>query len=311
MDKKRLAFAGGTFSAAMAIGFVMQNTDALAALDTSQDAPQVVVQTASLTPAVATPTQNLEAPALDVAADVEAPVTEVVVQAEPAANCGVSLNLRPQPAAVLQGIVSAPCEANSRGTVHHEGMMFSFVTDAIGSAEFEVPALATSATVIIAFGSGEGAMAQRDVPSLSEYDRVVVQWRGETGASLHAFERGADYGDAGHVWSGAARNATITAMSDSGFLMQLGHVETSNPFKAEVYTFPSKRDDFATNVEVAVETEVLAQTCGREVEAQTIHVSPVNARLVHDLTLAMPECDAVGDYVVMAAPISALQFASR
>lgn len=303
MEKKRIFVAGGTFAVAIAIGFVMQNTDALAALDETQTAPEIAVQTASVVPAIALPD------AAPVRPDVADQLTTTA--AEPAVNCDIAFNLRPQPAAVLEGIVSAPCEPNARGTVHHDGMMFSFVTDAIGGATFDVPVLSASATVIVAFDSGEGAMAQRDVPSLAQYDRVVVQWRGDTGAALHAFEMNADYGDTGHIWSGAAKAASRSEAALGGFLMELGNIETSNPFKAQVYTFPTAMSRLNGNVALSIETEVLAQTCGRDVSTQTIQISPNQERVVHDLTLAMPACDAIGDFVVMAAPLQDLQLASR
>ncbi|WP_420861841.1 hypothetical protein [Algirhabdus cladophorae] len=319
MDKKRLAYAGSTFAVAIAIGFVMQNTDALAALDTSNEAPAIAVQSASVVPTLPVAKPDVAPVMTNESSQMAVTQTEPTALEDGAevssdtvaeANCGVSLNLRPMPAAVLQAIVSAPCETNTRGTVHHEGMMFSFVTDAIGGAEIMVPALSTSAMVIVAFDSGEGAMADRDVPSLSNFSRTVVQWRGDMGTGLHAFERGADYGHIGHVWSGAARTAEVALKASGGFLMQLGQVETSNPFRAEVYTVPTGGAD-DPEVVISVETEVLAQTCGRDVAAQTIQITPNEARVVHDLTLAMPECDAIGDFVVMQAPVRDVALASR
>jgi hypothetical protein len=82
-----------------------------------------------------------------------------------------------------------------------------------------------------------------------------------------------------------------------GFLSLLGDAATDNPLLAEVYTFPA---DPAAKPEVVVEAAVTDKTCARELLAETLSSSSSSGSVfVTDLTLAMPDCDAVGDYLVL------------
>ena len=101
--------------------------------------------------------------------------------------------------------LEASCLPRERVTVHHSGMVFSQTTDAAGGLDLTVPALAKDAVFILAFTNGDGAMAQTVVEEVDDYDRMVLQWRGDTGFQIHAREFGAEYGEDGHVWSGDHR----------------------------------------------------------------------------------------------------------
>jgi len=65
------------------------------------------------------------------------------------------------------------------------------------------------------------------------------------------------------------------------------------PLLAEVYTYPAMG-----SADVVIEAAVTAQTCGRELLGETL-LSEAGRVTVTDLTLAMPDCDAVGDFLVL------------
>jgi len=222
-----------------------------------------------------------------------APVDEV------SAECAPTLDAAPGAAAMVSLRLSAPCHRNERATIHHNGMMFSAVTDVAGRAEIEVPALSERAVFIAAFADETGAAATVDVPSLAFYDRVVLQWRGEPAFHIHALELGADYDTPGHVWAQAPREPAVAARGEGGFLTRLGAGATAEPLMAEIYTFPTGMTQGDGTIALSVEAAVTAATCGRDLEAQSLQVRPGEEMRVLDLVLSLPECEAVGEYIVL------------
>ncbi|WP_246162229.1 hypothetical protein [Roseovarius faecimaris] len=232
-------------------------------------------------------------------------------EAAPSFNCEHMLSAMAQAAAMVQLTLEAPCMVNERFTLHHNGMMFSMTTDMEGTAEFAVPALSENAVFIVAFANGEGAVANASVTSLEYYDRAVVQWKGQSGMQVHALEYGADYGEAGHVWADAARDESSAALGEGGFLTRLGDPELDQALIAEVYTFPSGVAKQGGDVTLSVEAEITAANCGRDVEAQSLQKSADGSLKVQDLVLAMPECDSVGDFLVLKNLLNDLKIAGN
>ncbi len=222
-----------------------------------------------------------------------APVDEV------SAECAPTLDAAPGAAAMVSLRLAAPCHRNERATIHHNGMMFSAVTDVAGRAEVEVPALSERAVFIAAFADETGAAATVDVPSLAFYDRVVLQWRGEPAFHIHALELGADYDTPGHVWAQTPREPAVAARGEGGFLTRLGAGAIAEPLMAEIYTFPTGMAQGDGTVALSVEAAVTGETCGRDLEAQSLQVRPGEEMRVLDLVLSLPECEAVGEYVVL------------
>lgn len=326
MDIKRYGTAGGTILVAAAIGFFMQNSDATASR-IGQDASNgevsfvattqpvqagVIVPTPAAPVAPETTTAQMSAsselrPTLAVApSEVVTPKVESAPVA--AADCTVNMTAEPSAAAMVSLELTAPCAPNNRATIHHEGMMFSVVTDADGTAKFEAPALAQAAVFIAAFPNDEGAVATTVVDTIDFYDRVVLQWRGEAGVHIHAREFGADYDSAGHVWYDAPRSVSAVAAGEGGFLTALG---TADALRAEVYTFPTGMSKASGDVALSVEAEVTDANCGRDIEAQSLQRTVTGERKVLDLVVSMPACDAIGDLVVLSEMASDLQVAQK
>ncbi|MFD0859546.1 hypothetical protein [Roseovarius aquimarinus] len=217
----------------------------------------------------------------------------------PGLSCDYSLTADVAPGAMVTLALDAPCAPRERFTLHHNGMMFTEVTDDGGHASMLVPALSRQAAFIAAFANGEGAVANAEVESLDAYQRVAVQWQGDSGVQLHALEFGADYDEDGHVWAGAARDVAAAADGDRGFLTQLGDAAQPDALRAEVYTFPSLLEGRDGQIALHVEAEVTAGNCNRDIEAQALQMQAGGGLKVQDLTLMMPECDAAGDFLVL------------
>jgi hypothetical protein len=207
--------------------------------------------------------------------------------------------------------LDAPCAPNERLTVHHNGMMFTQITDSDGSVTISAPALAEQAVYILAFSNGDGAVAQTFVPDVAMYDRVALQWRGDAGFQLHAREFGADYGQAGHVWSGIAPDVDGMASGQNGYITRIGDLQAPEPLVAEVYTFPSGMSSRSGTIDLSVEAEVTDINCGLEIEAQSLELTLGGKIKTRDLTLAVPACDAVGDFLVLNNLVPDLKVASN
>ena len=237
----------------------------------------------------------------------ELPQTESV----PELSCDMTLDAVSAPAATVDLTLSAPCLPNERLTLHHNGMMFTAVTDASGQSQMRVPALSENAVFIVSFTNGEGAVTQIDVPTLEFFDRVVLQWRGKSGLGVHALEFGAEYFSKGHIHAETTGDVAATAKGESGFLMRYGTDAGPEALMAEVYTFPTGTAVRDGRIALSVEAEVTGANCGTKVDAQTLQIRPGEAMRTQDLELFVPDCDAVGDFLVLNNLLQDLKVASN
>ncbi|MGY3438577.1 MULTISPECIES: translocase [unclassified Marinovum] len=248
--------------------------------------------------------------ALVVAFDSDAIPSEPV-ETIPGLPCDITLTADPAPAAMVDLIVDASCLPSEQLTLHHNGMMFHAMTDDRGRANLRVPALAKKSVFIASFESGEGAVAQIDVPMIDFYDRVVVQWRGDSGLGLHALEFDAAYFGAGHIHNGAPGDVGTAASGTSGFLTHLGEGTGPQVLNAEIYSFPTRTAQNAGRIGLSVEAEVTADNCGTEIEAQTLQLKPGTPLRTQDVTLYMPDCEASGDFLVLNNLLEDLKVAAN
>lgn len=350
IQPKRLITAGGTLACALGIGYFMQagaeppqgqvarqqqaiNTATMVAADmnaavmTEQAPSQAAADGVKVEEVILTSANASVMPSLPKAPEVSALPDEPIVnaalddapmsdempteEAAPSFACDYEMTATPEAAAMVRLSLDAPCMVNERFTLHHNGMMFTHATDNDGKTEILVPALSENAVFIVAFGNGEGAVANATVSSLEYYDRAVVQWKGQSGMQVHALEYGSTYGEAGHVWLDAARDRSAAALGEGGFLTRLGAGDVDNALLAEVYTFPSGMAKRSGEVMLRVEAEITAANCGRDVEAQSLQKTADGDLKTQDLVLAMPDCNTVGDFLVMDNLLSDLKIAGN
>lgn len=327
---RRYALAGATLSCAISIGFLMQSSEPSYAGHqiavplaspvsnmVSVSLPSATSEMARLDGLPALPREvrfdeslSHKTVALIVSRDM--PVSELPEEVEtPNLACDVSLNVESLPAALVSLQLMAPCLSGERVVVHHGDLKF---TDRIGPDGFmniDVPALSEQASFIVILSNGDGATAKADVPSLRFYDRVVVQWQGDTGLGLHAREYGADYGSEGHVWRESQRDVMAVADGSKGFLTRLGDDGLPAPLMAEVYTFPSGSAKRAGDIRLTVEADVTPGNCGHSVSAESIEIREGGKAERHSLSLEVPECDAVGELLVLKNLLQDLKIAGK
>ncbi len=346
---KKLLMAGATFSVALGIGFVMQNGDVLAARFGTE--PAVVTDVASplaepmtaaspitdspdkladaepampapmpepLKSAIAIPAPMPKpavpaAPVRLAAVEADAPLTDAppAGQPIPPLQCEPDMTARNGPAAMVTLSISAPCATDTPFVIHHQGMMISALTDATGKTSITVPALAEAAVFIAAFPDGSGAVATSVVPDVVGYERAVLQWQGDTGLNIQAYENGAAYGESGNVSATSPRDAAIAVSGEGGFLVRLGETGAVNPQIAEVYTYPVGVMAKDSAVDLSVEAEITSANCGRDIAAQSIQIVPGSDPQAVDLTMTMPACDGVGDFLVLNNMFDGIRVAAR
>ncbi|MEM5541388.1 hypothetical protein WNY61_01440 [Sulfitobacter sp. AS92] len=307
---KEILTAVGTLACAVGIGFVMQSSNSAQQRYGSAEARHPVADNGALlevegiTLTSAAFDSPIALPALDnqvikAAAPQSLPPAPDSHSVAITAACDITAEAEAVAAAMVKLTLDAACLPNERLTVHHNGMIFTEVTDDKGQLRVTVPALSEEAVFILAFGNGDGAVAQTSVSELSGFNRIVLQWKGAAGFELHAREFGADYGDAGHVWSGAPRDMTAAVLGEGGFMTRNGDTNTSDPLMAEVYSFPVATAAQEGDVALSVEAEVSEANCGLEIEAQALELRGSDQVKTQNLTFAVPDCDAVGNFLVL------------
>lgn len=207
--------------------------------------------------------------------------------------CPVTLDLAALPGGLINVTLDAPCLSDARIVLAHQGLAVTGLTSATGRLFATLPALVPEARVEARLPGGVPAVASTiALPEVAAMRRFAVQWSGEDTFQLHAYLDGALFATAGHI---RADNPG-TPGGEEGYLLQLGDPAAPLPLLAEVFTWP---EGDSRPVDVVVESEVTALTCGRELLGETL-ASAGSAVTVTDLTLAMPGCDGLGDFLVLA-----------
>ncbi|MEX5728020.1 hypothetical protein Ga0609869_001373 [Rhodovulum iodosum] len=207
--------------------------------------------------------------------------------------------------------LSLPCATGEMVTISHEGLRFTVARPATGEIKLRVPALSPTARFAATLGGGARLEAEARVPEAAEYDHVALQWRAGAGMQLHAFEFGADYGKAGHVWAGAPLTAEEAAPLGGGFLMRLGDGAGPGAQVADIYSFPRALAGRAGVVRINIEAEVTPANCGKDVTATALQPGPDGRLSPAELVLSMPGCDAVGEYLVLKNVVRDLKLAGN
>jgi len=347
--KRRLFAAGVTLVAAAVIGqFVHPDGGLLASMKPRRAAPQPVVNTApalngaEVVPLAAKPDETVVPdPAVQAAlpalpqdaasqpgpAPVEAnlprrvaaldegyaaPRTDAQKFNQYGLRCETSLSAEPAGAGGIVTLrLDAPCQPYARVVVYHDALRFAARSDSSGALSVDMPALRSEAAFLVSLPDGSSVSAVANVPEAAEYERAALQWQGRSALHIHAFEYGAEYGEAGHVWAEAPSAPEAGAEGRGGFLLRLGDAELPQPMMAEVYSFPrdtSRRDG---TVRLSVEAEVTTETCAHEIEAETLQPGLGGGMTPAALTLYMPGCEAVGEYLVLKNLLQDMKIASN
>jgi hypothetical protein len=308
MDRKRrLALICATIGIALGAGQIVQSgagakpTVATAALMPTAITPVSAgpEKAAPVTPAekplvVATPAPMPKAEPVMTAALTDPVMPAPVPMPEPVVDaCAVTLDLIAAPNAMIGLTLVAPCAPQSRVVLRHAGLAITGKTSITGSLFMSLPALDAKGEVSATLKGAAAVKASIAMPELAALRRFGVQWQSEDAFQLHAFENGAVFGAPGHVSAAMPQMPKAGVAPTGGYLTLLGDTTVNLPMLAEVYTFPA-----GGMPEVVVEAAITAKTCGRELLGETL-TSTGGAATSMDLTLATPDCTAIGDILVL------------
>lgn len=207
-------------------------------------------------------------------------------------DCAANLALTAGPRAMVSVSLTALCRTGERVVLRHAGLAVAERLSDSGTLLLDLPALQVQAEVTVLFPDAEVLVSRIDVPDAAGVRRFAVQWMADDAFQLHAFENGADYGEPGDIWAEAPVSA------NGGYMVALGNPDLDLPMMSEVYTFPA---DAQVKTEVTIEATVTETTCGRELLGETLVTGP-DGVVKTDLTLAMPDCTALGDILVLKNP---------
>ena len=296
MDRKRILRVSVIAAVAGATGFVMQSHD--------KPPPPQRISAAVIAPVAAPPPTPETAPDLAAATTaLPVPVPSVLATPEPEAPaaapapCENDIALIARSGGVLDLGLLAPCRPEQRVLIRHGGLVITAQTSPAGTLVTTIPAFQNPAQVIIAFADGTIVEQTVKVADLALFDRFAVQWMGDDAFQLHAYDA-TESGQAGHIH--AANPRSISA--EGQFLSLLGDAGGPRPLLAQVFTWPAGTSALSNAVQIDLEAAVTEATCGREILGETLQLT--GGRLtVRDLTIAMPECSAVGEFVVLPNPV--------
>ncbi|GLS86278.1 hypothetical protein GCM10010873_12520 [Cypionkella aquatica] len=306
--KRRLIRGGAVIAIALGAGQLVQG------MSDKKPAPRVAegqlsqkptkLERVAATDVTAKPEAMLAKPATPKAAELPAPVAKAApapeakpapIEVAKADACPVTLELANSENALIAVTLISPCHANERVVLKHAGLTISAKTTLTGALFTDLPALEQDASVEVMFKDNTSVQASVAVPELASLRRFAVQWQQDDAFQLHGFEDASDFGGAGDVSAATPHQPAAGVPAKGGFLTVLGEVSTDLPMLAQVYTYPK---DSKANAEIVIEAAVTDATCGRELLGQTLQTAN-GAVKITDMSLAMPECDAVGDYLVL------------
>lgn len=190
--------------------------------------------------------------------------------------CPVTLDLFAGAEATLSLSLTAPCRPNQGFVLRHGGIAITFQTNATGSFFLDLPALDAKGEVSLRFADGTETSAAVDMPDLAAYRRLALQWL--EGDSF--------------------------ALSGDGAITTLGEDATVLPMYAQIITLP------APDAPLTIEAPVTPATCGREMMALAVY-SEAGRVTLSDLSVALPECDAEGGFVVLNNPVPDMKLAAQ
>lgn len=294
----------GTVACALGIGYLMQNGPAAqqnrvqGGVDVASVADQSSILS-GLDSIVLTSATVSDADPVTVT-----PAPRAVPTAPKTSNCRISAHANAAPGAMAHLSLKAPCHKNERIEIHHSGLTVSQMTDASGALDMAIPALSEYAIFLFSFEDETGTVATTHVPEIAGFDRVVLQWQGDTELQIHALEFGASYGADGHVWDDASAEG-------AGKVMRLGQSGSGMTQNIEVYSFPASTSDQSGTIDLTVEAEVTDANCGHTLNVQSLELLSDRRLRSRDMSVTLPDCSRAGEFLVLNNLLSDLTIAAK
>jgi len=196
--------------------------------------------------------------------------------------CDENATIATRPDAILRIHVEAPCRPYAILTVAHAGITISGMTSHIGSFDTEFPALESPANVTVRVENGAPTILGAEVPDIDRFERVALGWEGDAEFRIVASRDG-------------KRLKPGTTLRE----MRLGDPAATPARMAEVFSYPVADETDPGIIRLALEVPVTKGNCGGEARARLVRKSPGFDPEAADLAVAVPDCSAVGEYLVL------------
>lgn len=227
----------------------------------------------------------------DVAAAPEPPAVEEIAAGIPD-ECVAWLVVTPEPAAMLDMSLYAPCNSGETVAIAHGPLRMTGMLDANGQMQMILPAMAPEAELTVTFAAGETVADMAEVPDFGQFARVVLQWAGAPVVDLHAYANGAGWGEPGHVHEGSPM------LASAGFVSPVAGTGPDEG-RALVYTFPAGKAPHDGTIQLEAEIAVTPESCGRSFAAEAHLIEPDVPIARRAVRVEMPACDGMGGFVLL------------
>ncbi|NRA98837.1 MAG: hypothetical protein HRU32_03285, partial [Rhodobacteraceae bacterium] len=219
--------------------------------------------------------------------------------------CEPSLAIEKSGASVARVSYASPCKAMGQVELRYGDLEFTDVLDFAGHLILDVPVLGGDRTLMVTSPDGDVLTAQMPSSVNGLAWRAALNWRGETGLSIHAYEFGANFGEPGHVVAGAVRPSSL------GRIMRLGDATLTDGAVAEVYGLPLLGNAPTGTVELVVEAQVTPTNCGRDITAKVWNPQAAGGFRPVDVSVSMPDCTTIGETMMLKNLIQDLKLAAN
>lgn len=200
--------------------------------------------------------------------------------------CEINMQATPMPDAMFAVSIDAPCRPAENIAIHYAGLTFDVATTVMGRAGFDLPAMASSASLESFFDDGTQLSALLETPDLSEYARVAVAWTQALDMRLVAH---------------APRHMPVKVYS-------LGLAEGRSIQILSHHQSPEAR---RAVIRLGVEAPITTQNCGQERHAKVRHLQPNMPPISYELMLAPTPCDRVGGNLELKNILQDLKLAAN
>lgn len=281
MERKRgLAIVGSCLFVALAAGQYLQTSSAESAIVAAPVPPARLPPPLRI--AAGTPLPESDPIAIPASltedkpdANASQPILPTPAPAAVSDPCPVTLDVFANTDAMLSLSLTAPCRPNEGVVVSHATLGVTYQTTATGALFVDIPALDAKGDIKIRFPDGTELRAEAPVPELAQIRRFALQWI------------------EGDSFTLATRAPVIT----------LGTAATVLPMYAQVVTLPSP------DTPLAIESAVTETNCGHEALGAAFYSDGGEVRIA-DLSLALPDCDSAGGFVVLNNPVADMKLAA-
>ena len=211
-------------------------------------------------------------------------------------------------AGMLRILLTDGCAPGTRVTVAQGLLIADWLLDHDGQRHLSFTPLQAGAPLTVTWW--DGSQTDLSLPSTIGPlpSRAALAWQGPQFLSIVAQEFGPPIGGMG---SGApmTHSASQAAISQEtgGFLTTLGDGIGRT---AQVYTFPDDVD-VSDVIRLSVAAPVTLRSCARQASATALQRSPLGGMLTSRVGVALPECDAIGQTIILQNVFRDLRLAAR